>query len=146
MRLFFRWKGKGRRLHNVRWAQFWNTGWIAHVENVRHRCRWDEHCVSRPNYLLIPKLINRAKAFNNLNIDNFYKRHEATTARHCGLRVLAFSLITNTCVMEAKAEKEEGNEDLPQRVSCDGFSAARTHARIFQFSATLTLHTQLHFA
>jgi len=42
--------------------------------------------------------------------------HEATTARHCGLRVLAFSLITNTCVMEAKAEVEEGNEDLPQRL------------------------------
>jgi len=24
--------------------------------------------------------------------------HEATTARHCGLRVFAFSLITNVCV------------------------------------------------
>ena len=40
-------------------------------------------------------------------------RHEATTARHCGLRVLAFSLITNTCVMETKFEtEEEENEDL----------------------------------
>jgi len=37
--------------------------------------------------------------------------HEATTARHCGLRVLAFSLITNTCVMETTAE-DEGNDDI----------------------------------
>ena len=29
--------------------------------------------------------------------------HEVITARHCGLRCLAFSLITNTCVTHPKA-------------------------------------------
>ena len=40
-----------------------------------------------------------------------YFRHEATTARHCGVRVLAFSLITNICVMEAKVDDNDKNDD-----------------------------------
>merc|ERR1712156_147334 len=50
--------------------------------------------------------------------------HEATTAKHCGLRVLAFSLITNVCVMEAKIEDNDQDAKIDELVD-EVFDAAK---------------------
>lgn len=38
--------------------------------------------------------------------------HEVITARHCGLRVFAFSLITNKCVVEYDSQDEPSHEEV----------------------------------
>uniref|UniRef100_T1J2B2 Purine nucleoside phosphorylase n=1 Tax=Strigamia maritima TaxID=126957 RepID=T1J2B2_STRMM len=38
--------------------------------------------------------------------------HEVVTARHCGLKVFALSLITNKCVMEYETEKIANHEEV----------------------------------
>ena len=55
--------------------------------------------------------------------------HEATTAKHCGLRVFAFSLITNVCVIQPRPTqtREEGG-DLAQEV----FGVTRGAAPVVQ--------------
>ena len=40
--------------------------------------------------------------------------HEALTAHHCGIEVVAFSLITNICILE---RDRYGNKQLPQGVT-----------------------------
>lgn len=37
---------------------------------------------------------------------------EAVVARHCGMSVLAFSLITNTCITEYDTQEETNHEEV----------------------------------
>ncbi len=47
--------------------------------------------------------------------------HEVLTARHAGITVLAFSLITNVCVTEDDPVQENGGHDLVQEVRISRF-------------------------
>ena len=47
--------------------------------------------------------------------------HEVITARHCGLRVFAFSLITNTCVIQQSSTSPAATVDIEEEV----FNAAQ---------------------
>jgi purine-nucleoside phosphorylase len=38
--------------------------------------------------------------------------HEVVTARHCGMKVLSFSLITNKCIMEYDCERMANHEEV----------------------------------
>lgn len=40
--------------------------------------------------------------------------HEAITARHCGMRVFALSLITNQAVMDYESEQRANHEEVLQ--------------------------------
>lgn len=40
--------------------------------------------------------------------------HEAITARHCGIRVFALSLITNQAVMDYESEAKANHEEVLQ--------------------------------
>lgn len=40
--------------------------------------------------------------------------HEAITARHCGIRVFALSLITNQVVMDYESEAKANHEEVLQ--------------------------------
>ena len=41
--------------------------------------------------------------------------HEVITAKHCGMKVLAFSLITNPCILDV-AEEDQAVTDLAEEV------------------------------
>lgn len=40
--------------------------------------------------------------------------HEVITARHCGMKVMAFSLITNVCIPEYEIEDGACHEEVVQ--------------------------------
>lgn len=40
--------------------------------------------------------------------------HEAITARHCGMRVFALSLITNQAVMDYESDEKANHEEVLQ--------------------------------
>ncbi len=50
--------------------------------------------------------------------------HEVLTARHAGITVLAFSLITNVCATEHDPVQVNGGHDLVQEVRISRFSPA----------------------
>ena len=65
--------------------------------------------------------------------------HEAITAHHCSIKVLAFSLITNICKMERKTQRmnkninnnhETKNADLESEV-LDAAESRKEHLRRF---------------
>jgi len=63
-------------------------------------------CVGGPNYETVAEL----RMWKLLGVDavGMSTVHEVITARHCDLKVFAFSLITNNCVTEYEMD-EEGN-------------------------------------
>lgn len=67
-------------------------------------------CVAGPNFETIAEM----KALKMLGADavGMSVVHEAVTARHCGLNVFAFSLITNMCIMDYDNNAETKHEEV----------------------------------
>jgi purine-nucleoside phosphorylase len=113
---------------------------IHAAQNIAREIGMDEHthagvytCVGGPNYETVAELrmwkilgvdavgmstvslfgISRDQ-FEVLFTSTFLTRkvHEVITARHCDMRVFAFSLITNKCETEYEAHGETNHEDV----------------------------------
>lgn len=67
-------------------------------------------CVAGPNFETVAEM----KALRTLGADavGMSVVHEAVTARHCGLTVFAFSLITNMCIMDYDNRDETKHEEV----------------------------------
>lgn len=67
-------------------------------------------CVAGPNFETIAEM----KALRALGVDavGMSVVHEVVTARHCGLTVFAFSLITNMCIMDYDNDDETKHEEV----------------------------------
>jgi len=58
--------------------------------------------------------VSELKLMNILGIDaiGMSTVHEVITARHCGIKCLGFSLITNECIMDYDYEDETNHEEV----------------------------------
>lgn len=67
-------------------------------------------CVAGPNF----ESVAECKALSMLGADvvGMSVVHETVTARHCGLNVFAFSLITNMCIMDYDSGDEINHEGV----------------------------------
>lgn len=67
-------------------------------------------CLGGPNYETIAEL--RMLKFVGVDAVGMSTIPEVITAKHCGLTVFAFSLITNACVLDYDEEKEANHEEV----------------------------------
>lgn len=65
-------------------------------------------CVAGPNFETVAEM--RALTSLGADVVGMSTVHEAVAARHCGLALLAFSLITNMCIMDYDNEEETNHE------------------------------------
>ncbi|KAG5680207.1 hypothetical protein PVAND_009732 [Polypedilum vanderplanki] len=67
-------------------------------------------CLGGPSYETVAEL----KMWSILGVDavGMSTVHEVITARHCDLKVFAFSLITNKCITEYETEEEANHEEV----------------------------------
>lgn len=67
-------------------------------------------CLGGPNYETVAEI----RALKNLGIDaaGMSTVHEVIAARHCGIKCVAFSLITNICSLEYNCPREANSEEV----------------------------------
>lgn len=67
-------------------------------------------CVAGPNFETVAE--SRALRMLGADVVGMSVVHEVVTARHCGLTVFAFSLITNMCIMDYDNDDEIKHEEV----------------------------------
>ncbi|KAL0271289.1 UNVERIFIED_CONTAM: hypothetical protein PYX00_008429 [Menopon gallinae] len=67
-------------------------------------------CLGGPNYETIAEL--RMLKKNGVDAVGMSTIPEVITAKHCGLTVFAFSLITNACILDYEDEQEANHEEV----------------------------------
>lgn len=90
-----------RCLYLPRWSQLWDGRWIKDVEIVGSWRCWNV-------YGELWSLLFNQTFFPNFNS---FQVHEVITARHCDMKVFAFSLITNKCETDYECQ-DQGNRNL----------------------------------
>ncbi|KAL3283808.1 hypothetical protein HHI36_017979 [Cryptolaemus montrouzieri] len=67
-------------------------------------------CLGGPNFETVAEL--RALKMLGCDAVGMSTVHEVITARHCDMNVLAFSLITNECILEYDSQSEPNHEEV----------------------------------
>ena len=71
------------------------------------------------SYKIAEKLLHFILFLSNAGMSTV---HEAITAHHCGIKVLAVSLITNICVVEkqnSRTNKRNNNNDSKEKINLE---------------------------
>ncbi|KAJ8688248.1 hypothetical protein QAD02_024043 [Eretmocerus hayati] len=78
------------------------------IQNIVHKGVYT--CLGGPNYETVAEL----RALRTLGIDavGMSTVHEVITARHCDMKILGFSLITNECICDYDDHTEVDHEDV----------------------------------
>jgi len=78
------------------------------IKNIVHKGVYT--CLGGPNFETIAEM----KLLKTLGIDavGMSTVHEVITARHCDMKILGFSLITNLCVADYEDQSEVDHEDV----------------------------------
>ncbi|OXU18474.1 hypothetical protein TSAR_014616 [Trichomalopsis sarcophagae] len=78
------------------------------IQNIVHKGVYT--CLGGPNYETVAEM----KLLKVLGVDavGMSTVHEVITARHCDMKVVAFSLITNMCVADYEDHTEADHEDV----------------------------------